>query len=246
MKKTILLCVAVLLAMSSSFAQTADEVIEKYLTAVGGKEKLAAIKTVKMTGKGKQQGMEFPLIMHQKAPNKQKQTINFQGKEIVISSFDGKEMWTTNFMNMKPEKSEAEDSENAALDEDIPDLFYEYQKKGYKIELEGEESIEGTDCYRIKLTKKPIKVDGKTEENVSQYYFDKENGVMILMKMTGKKGPSKGVTIDSYFSDYQEVNGLVMPYTISQKVNGQEVFSINIEKIEFNVAIDDKEFGFPN
>ncbi len=246
MKKTTLVIITFLFSITSIFAQTANDVIEKYLTAVGGKEKIGAIKTVKMTGKGKKQGMEFPMVMHQKAPNKQKQTINFQGKDIVVSSFDGKEMWTTNFMNMKPEKSEAEDSENAALDEDIPDLFYEYQKKGYKVELEGEESIEGTDCYRIKLTKKPIKVDGKTEENVSQYYFDKENGVLILMKMTGKKGPGKGITMDSYFSDYQEVNGVVLPFTISQKVNGQEVFSINIEKIELNIGIDDKEFAFPN
>ena len=46
-------------------------------------------------------------------------------------------------------------------------------------------------------------------------------------------------------SDYQEVNGLFFPFTVTQKVNGQEMFSMTMEKIEMNVAIDNKEFAFP-
>jgi hypothetical protein len=55
----------------------------------------------------------------------------------------------------------------------------------------------------------------------------------------------KDVAIESLMSDYQEVNGLFFPFTVTQKVNGQEMFSMTMEKIEMNVAIDNKEFAFP-
>ena len=240
-----LLVLALITIVTVAKAQTADDVIDKYFKAIGGKEKMAAIKSVKMTGKGKQQGMEFPIVALQKAPNMSRQTINFQGKDITVSCFDGKESWSVNFMTMKPEKGEAEDSENAAKEMDFPDPFLNYKDKGYSIALEGEETIEGVVCSKIKLTKKPIKVDGKEEENSSFYFFDKDNGALIMNRNQGKKGPAKGMVIESFMSDYQEVNGVFFPFSVSQKSNGQEMFSLIMEKIELNVAVDDKEFAFP-
>jgi hypothetical protein len=247
MKKTINLffVAAFSFVMTSLQAQTADEIIEKYFEVTGGKAKWAEVKTVKMTGKGKQGGMEFPLVSLQKAPNLQKQTINFQGKDITVSAFDGKEMWATNFMTMKPEKGESEDSENAAKSLDFPDPFLDYKSKGYSVALEGEESVEGTDCYKIKLTKKPIKVDGKEEEDFSYYFFDKENGVIIMNRSVGKKGQMKDVAIETLMSDYQEVNGLYFAFTVSQKMNGQVMFSMTMDKLDINTPIQNSEFEFP-
>jgi outer membrane lipoprotein-sorting protein len=233
------------LSIFSTQAQTADEVIDKYFTALGGKEKFASLKSVKMVGKGKQQGMEFPLTAYQKAPNLNFQSISFQGKEIVVSAFDGKESWKTNFMTMKAEKGEAEDSENAAKSQDFPDAFFNYKEKGYSIALEGEETVDGVACHKIKLTKKPIKVDGKEENDVSYYFFDKENGVQIMQRMTVQKGPGKGTVIETFSSDYQEVNGIFFPFSVSQKVAGNEVFTLVMEKIELNVEINDSIFSFP-
>ncbi|MGB4838695.1 MAG: outer membrane lipoprotein-sorting protein, partial [Saprospiraceae bacterium] len=97
----------------------------------------------------------------------------------------------------------------------------------------------------IKLTKKPIMIDGKEEENSSVYFFDKDNYVPIMTKSVIKKGPAKGKTSESLMSDYQEVSGVMMPFSIAQKFDGQLQASIMIEKIEVNVPIDDKEFTFP-
>jgi carbonic anhydrase len=65
-------------------AQTVDEVLDKYFENTGGKEKWAALSTVKMNGKVKVQGMEIPMAIVQTAAGKQKITINFQGKEITV------------------------------------------------------------------------------------------------------------------------------------------------------------------
>lgn len=247
MKKTIKLLLASVLTFAATFAQaqTAEEIVNKYIEVTGGAAKWAELKSVKMTAKGKQGGMEFPITSLQKAPNLMKQSVSFQGKEITMSAFDGKETWKTNFMTMKAEKGEAEDSENAAKSMDFPDPFLNYKAKGYSIALEGEEKVEGTDCFKIKLTKKPIKVDGKEEEDFSYYFFDKENGVVIMNRSVMKKGPGKDQAIETLMSDYQEVNGLFFPFTVSQKMNGQVVFSMAMEKLEMNVPIENKEFAFP-
>jgi hypothetical protein len=244
-KLRLLFAGALTLVTTYTQAQTANEIVEKYLETIGGKVKLATIKSIKMIAKGQQGGMEFPMTSVMEAPNKMVQSINFQGKEIVVSAFDGKEMWKTNFMTMKPEKSETEDSQNAAKSADFPDPFLDYKAKGYSISFEGEEKIEGTDCHKIKLTKKPIMVDGKEEEDFSYYYFDKENNVVIMQKQTGKKGQMKDITIETLMSDYQEVDGIYFAYNVSQKMNGQVIFSMTVDKIELNAPVDAKVFAYP-
>jgi outer membrane lipoprotein-sorting protein len=243
----ILLLAIFSLVTNLTFAQTADDVINKYFEVTGGKTKWATLKDVKATGKLKipSQGLELPMVMLQKAPNKQKMTMTFQGKEIVQPSFDGNEGWNTNFMTMKAEKMEAEDSEIMKQDTDFPDAFWNFKDKGYSITLEGDETVEGVACHKIKLTKKPVKVDGKEEENFSYYFFDKENGVPVMSRSVGKKGQMKGIAIESFMSDYQDVNGVMLPFTMNQKMNGKVMASVVIEKIETNVNVDDKVFAFP-
>jgi hypothetical protein len=249
MKKIKTLAISAFFALTAvaSQAQTVDEILTKYFANTGGKEKWAAIKSIKMTGKVKAQAMELPVVLLQGADGKTKMSANFQGKEFVQMAFDGTTAWSTNQMTMKAEKMEGEDAENIKQDAvaDFPDPFIDYKVKGYKVELEGKETVEGTECFKIKLTKKPQKVEGKEEENVVTYFFDTQNYVPIMSRTMVKKGQMKGMSQESLFSDYQEVNGLMFPFTISYRMNGQTGQSITMEKIETNVTLDPKDFAFP-
>lgn len=171
--------------------------------------------------------------------------MNFQGQELTQMSFDGETGWSTNFMTMKPEKWDAEQSEIMKTEMTFPDVFLNYKDKGYTVNLEGEEEIEGTMCHKVKLTKKPLMVDGKEEENFSYYFFDKETNVTIMQRDFAKVGEMKGQATETFFSDYDEVEGVYFPFTIAQKMNGQAVFSVSVEKAEANVEIDDTKFAFP-
>lgn len=247
MKKIFALLSALLLftGIQNIAAQTAEEIIESYLETIGGKENLIAIKNAKMTCTGKAQGMELAITMYQKAPGLQRMDMVFQGKEITQMSFDGKEGWSTNFMTMEAEKWDAEQSEIMKSEMDFPDVFLNYNEKEYTLSLEGEETIEGAECFKVKLTKKPVMVDGKEEENFSYYFFDKETFVPIMQKSFAKTGQMKGQATETYLSDYDEVSGVYFAHTISQKLNGQPVFDLTINKIEVNVDMADSFFAFP-
>jgi outer membrane lipoprotein-sorting protein len=244
MKKLFIFFLTVFMGFTAQ-SQSVDEILEKYFNNIGGKDAIAAIQSTRMTGKVKAQGMEFPTVMLSKG-SKQKISFTFQGIDFVQPCFDGETGWQTNFMNMKAEKMEAEDSELLkAQFEDFPDPFLKYKEKGYNAELLGSEIVEGTDCYKIKLIKKPFIIDGVEEENATTYFFDKENYVPILTKTLIPKGPAKGKFQETVLSDYQEVEGVVMPFSITQKFDGQVAASVEIEKIEINVDIEDSVFVFP-
>lgn len=222
------------------FAQTADEIISKYITTIGGAEKLKALKGIKMEMTVNAQGMEIPLEMVQLSGGKMYLKINLQGKEITQAASDGTTIWNTNFMTMKAEKSDAETTANALLsNNDFPEAMLDYKAKGYSAEFVGKETKEGTECFKVKFTKKPITVDGVKTDDVSYYYFDTDNSLPILVESEVKQGPSKGQKSITTMSDYQEIEGLYFPFSITQ---GQEM---KIKKITLNPVIEDKSFAFP-
>jgi len=236
--KNLFALTVILFTSLTTSAQTADEIINKYFQNIGGKEKLAKLNGCKMNMTSNYNGMEIPIEVFNDKAGKMYVKINFQGKEITQLAFDGKTGWSTNFMTMKAEKLDSETTENLlAQIKDFPDPFFNYKEKGFKVELLGKETKEGTECFKIKLTKTPITVAGKKEENVVFYYFDTENYVPIMTETEIKEGPTKGQMASSTMGDYQEVDGLFFPFTINQ--GGQDMI---VKSIVINPTIDAKVF----
>lgn len=226
---------------TSLFAQNADEIISKYVTTIGGAEKLKALKGIKMEMSVNAGGMEIPVELVQQPGGKMYVKINLQGKEMTQMASDGNTIWTTNFMTMKAEKADAETTANAKLsNQDFPDALLDYKTKGYSAEYIGKETKEGTECYKIKFTKKPVTIDGVKTDDVTYYYFDTENNLPIVTESEIKEGPMKGQKSISTMSDYQEVDGIYFPFSMNQ--GGQDM---KVTKISFNPIVDDKAFAFP-
>src|SRR5690606_1974695 len=141
----------------------------------GGKAAWENLKSSKMTATAQAQGMEIPVEVYQTKDGKQLIKINFQGQDITQLAFDGETMWSTNFMTMQPEKSDAEATANIKKQsKDFPSPFLNYKEKGFTAELMGKETKDGTETYKIKLTQSPIMVDGVEQQNISYHYFDTE------------------------------------------------------------------------
>ena len=227
-------------------AQTADEILDTYFENIGGKENFRNLEGMKITAKVNQQGMEIPLEIYQMADGRQMTVIKFQGQELKQGVFDGETLWGMNFQTMKPEKSDAESTANFKLNtNDFPDSFLDYESKGYTVEFVGTETIEGTETYKIKLVREPLTIDGETREDVSFYYFDTENYVPIVMESEVHQGPMKGQTQYITFSDYQEVDGLYFPFSMSQGIKNGQSQPISMDSIELNPEVDAAAFAFP-
>lgn len=246
--KTLKLGIALLLFVCAvpMQAQTADEILANYFENTGGIDAWKALEGVKMTAKVNQGGMEIPIEIYQMKDGRQMTKITFQGKEILQGVFDGETLWSHNFMTMKAEKSDAEATANFKLNtNDFPDSFVDYKEKGYTVELLGKETFDGTETFKIKLVKEPITVDGNQQDDISYYYFDVDNFVPIAVQSEVTSGPAKGQMGESKMSDYDEVDGLYFPFSMTQGVKGGQSQPITITEIKLNPEIDDAAFAFP-
>lgn len=245
-RKLILLSLSFFAMTASSMAQTVDEIVAKVFETTGGKAKWEALQGVQFSAKINQGGMEIPLEIIQLKDGRQCTKISFQGKTIKQGVYDGTTLWSHNFMNMKAEKSDAEATENYKKNiGDFPDPFLNYKKIGWKAEYVGKESVDGAETFKIKLTRHPIKIDGVETESISYYYIDAENYVTVMQEMEIKEGPAKGQISQVKLSDYQEVDGLMFPFSMSQGVKGQGGQPIVISSVKINPVVDASEFKYP-
>lgn len=221
-------------------AQTADELIEKSIQASGGREKIEAVKSARMTGKMSMgQGMEAPMVIETVEPNKIRMEMTFQGMT-MIQAYDGKTGWQVQPFMGKTEPEPMSEQELKAMEDqaDDMDLLTKYKEKGHTVELVGKEELEGSPVYKLKLTKK--------NGDVLNLFLDAET--YLLVKQTGKtKMQGQEVETETSLSDYKEVGGVLYPHSIQTKVPSMPggLMAMTFEKIEPNPDIPASRFDMP-
>lgn len=234
MKKIILSISTLFLVSGFAFAQSADEIIDKYVIALGGKDKLTNLRTVVMEGIVSAQGMEIPVtttLVHKK------------GMRIDFSLM-GMDAWTImrpdsgwSFMpfsgQTKPEPIPGEMLKQSASQWDLSGQLYEYSKKGNTVEYLGLDDVEGTECHKLKCV--------GPEGNVTYYLIDPQT--YFLVKTISKiNAGGKEMEAETKFSNYKEVEGgFVYPHTI-ESMNGP----MDITKISVNVDVPDAKLLISN
>ena len=227
-----------LLLMSSSIlhAQTADEVINKHIAAIGGKDVISKIKSQVTEANLSVMGSELSSTTTVLVGVGFKNVANFNGQEIVqcVTPNGG---WMINpLQGMTDPQPLPEDQVKAAQSAfDMGGDLYNYQAKGSKVELAGNENVEGVNAIKLKLTNK----DGK----VTNYYVDPAT-YYVVKRETTNNIQGQDVTASAVFSNFKKTDiGYVMPYTTVSN-QGFEI-TINVTKVEFNKEIDPKIFEMP-
>ena len=228
---------ALVLAAGAARAETADDVIARHIAARGGMEKIKAIRSVDMTVKANQQGLEFPGRLQWKRPDKMRLEMTIQGKTMV-QAYDGKTAWAVMpFLGSPdPQVMSADDAKEVIEQADMDGPLVDYKSKGNSVELVGKEDVDGAPAEKLKVTLK--------NGDVSYMYIDAETGLSV--KETSKrKQQGSEIEIDSYMTNYKPVEGVLFPFAIENKVQGKSVGQFTIADVKPNVAIDDQTFAMP-
>jgi outer membrane lipoprotein-sorting protein len=217
---------------------TADQIIQKHVEAIGGVEKLNAIHTLVVTGKASILGQtEAPLVIQVMRPNRMRLEITYQGKT-VVQAFDGTTAWTINPL-VDPEPRESTDDDTRAAQESsdfIGGNLVDYKSKGNMIQLVDREEIAGLAVYKLKIT--------KPSGSVEYDYLDAKS--FLPVKTEGKRFQfGQQILYESRIADYKPVEGVLMPFSVKQLVNGRLAMEITIEKMDANVAVDEAVFRMP-
>jgi outer membrane lipoprotein-sorting protein len=220
-------------------AQTLDEVLAKYYEARGGLDKLTAVKTAKITGTMTMgPGIEAPFTWYWERPNKLRVEFVVQG-QTGIQAYDGTTGWMyLPFMGKtEPEKMADEQLKEMEDQADFEGPLVNWKAKGNQVELVGKESIEGTDAYQLKVTRKSGDVDNVYLD--ADYYLEiKDEGKRTIR--------GQEVEFESSIGDYKEIGGLMIPFSISTKAKGSaESQTVTFKTVELDVPVDESIFAMP-
>ncbi len=227
-----------LLAAAVVAGQTADELIEKNIAARGGYEKLKAVQTMRLSGTMKTGNDTLPSTLELKRPNKSRWEFRLEN-QMAVQAFDGKEgwMWIPFAGQIVPQPMPAEERLEAEQQADIDGPLVDYKQKGEKIELMGHDRNFRPDDWKLKITLKTGEV---------RYVYLDPKTFLQSVTVTRRKIDGVEVEVRSDVGDYRKVGDLVLPHSFTSTAkDGGPSQSIEFERIELNVPIDDSRFAMP-
>jgi photosynthetic reaction center cytochrome c subunit len=222
---------------SSSKAATADQILDKYIQAVGGAERFA--KLTSFAAKGNFQGYQdekYPVDVFVKAPN-QISTIVHTAAGDSATTYDGHAGWIAGPPTERPVTLlELTGGALTGVKLDAA-VWFPAQLKGALMQWRAATSgtIEGRDMLMIQGT-----ADGKYPINL---YFDSTTG--LLARMVRYQDSPVGLNPTQVdYADYRDVAGVRIPYrVVATWLDGKSITEFS--DIQTNVPIDPARFAHP-
>jgi len=223
--------------------QTADEVIEKHLAAMGGRAALGKITSRKATGTmtvtTPNGNITGPFELYSKAPNKTRlyvvldlSPMGMNDKLTLDQKFDGTTGWALNTLqgDRQITGNQLDNMKNGTF----PNPLLNYKAAGSTVELLPNETVEGKSLIVLRITPKA--------GSVSKLFLDPATYLVVRSSAT-VNSPEMGGDLEQVNDalDFRTVDGVKFAFKTVQSTSVQSA-TLVFEKIELNVAIDDAMF----
>jgi len=236
MRKIILPLFLLIASLSGAQAQNLESILEAHYKAAS-MEKMQKIETIITTGKNmySMAGIESGFTMYQARPNKLRIEAEVQGSKL-IQTYNGEKGWMyAPAMGISQAKELSEQELETIINQaEFENPLWNYSEKGNTIELLG--ASEDGSADHLKLTNE--------KGDILNFYISKETHLITTIKSTQLMGGSDQ-EIEINMKDYKNVKGIPVSHFISTKLGGQMVYTITIEKVEYNQDIEPELFEKP-
>ena len=202
----------------------AQDILDRYIKAIGGKDKVSAVESYTMTAEAEMQGQKLDLLMKKTADGKFMQDVMVGGNSMSKQVFDGEK----GYMVMQGQRMDMGDEQIVQVKKEampFPELEY---MDNSEITLEGEEMIDGSKAHKLKISKEKIA------------FYDVESGLKVQETITAEMNGQQMSSTISY-KDYQEVSGVKFPFVIGQTL-GPQSFEFQVKEIKVNEGVTDSDF----
>ena len=207
---------------------TVNDVVNKYLQSIGGKDKIAALSDIVITSNGDVQGSRIVRTQKIKGADKSYMEITVPDQNITaIKILINGDSVKLSQMGQSPTLDEGARKEIKEDSKLFPEL--DFSKDGYKTELTSIKNMNGKDAYEVKVT--------MPSGNTATYYYEVSTGYKIKASMTGSRGGTS--TVD--YSDYRDVNGFKFPYHVIMD-QGELVLDMKVQSVKLNTGLTDADF----
>ena len=225
---------------TAAFAQTMDEILQRHAVAVGGTARWQSIRTLRMSGRATAgPGREAIVTREIKRPGRVRTEFTFQGTTGVFA-VDGKRGWQISPLTgiVEPRLMEPDEALAAVAQAEPESALAAARKQGATLVLVGREAVSGRETLHVRATAK---------NGVVQDHFVDAETFLTLRTITTRKVGGRAVEVETSFSDYRSIGGLVLPHRIEMgSPTRPERLQIVVETIELNVPIEDSRFKAPS
>ena len=213
-------------------------IVAAAVEAHGGLEKLKSVKTVELESKAQLHSpmgaVDVSAKAYQVYPDKQRQEMDTpQGNMIIV--YDGKSGFINSPMGVQPLSPEMATSFKNSIFRDTIPLLINLTENDVPVHYIGMEDVEGTQAAHLQITQPSGEIFG--------LFISGETSLVIKVEYSETQ-PSINIKLerDSIYSDYQEVEGIMVPYRIVQHVNGELYITNSVTSVKFNTEIDESLF----
>ena len=228
--RTSAIAIVAMLVSVFTFAQTAEEIVTKHIEAIGGAAAWKKVNSIYYEGKITVQGAEVSVTLtavHGKGVRQNISVMGMTGYQIVTPTAG----W--NFMPFQgqaaPEAMTADQLKESADDLDVQGKLVDYKSKGHTVEYLGKDDVEGTECFKLKITSKA--------GNVETVFIDPKS-YYIVRSVAKKTANGQENDVQTDLSNYKKLpEGIVVPFSI-KLTEGELVIS----KAEVNKQVDESTF----
>ncbi len=223
-------------------APTTDEILARYVKAIGGHDKLKSVRSMRMHGTMTAAGgFSATYLVELKRPSSIRTEFEFSNKTTAVQVSDGKQGWILVPKPGQPIATSVPMTEQQMQDlqqtADIDGPLVDSKSKGYTVELVGKEPVGNTQAWNLKLTDK---------SGVVRNFFLDPQTYFPIKQVIHKTVDGKEVESEMRLSDYREVSGLRYPYLLeSAGKAGQGGQRLALDKIEVNPTIEASRFAMP-
>jgi hypothetical protein len=230
MKKVLLAAGILLVSISSAFSQTADEVIAKYVEAIGGKQKWNSLNSLRVEGLIEVQGVSIPYTISALNNKGYRMDADFQGMKLVeiVSPTAG---WAMNgFQGQSTLQPMSEEDLKTKVDQlELQDQMIDYAAKGHTVEMLGKDEADGNEYFKLKMV---------TKKGIQKVHFIDTKTYLIYKTETTATANGQEVKTEIKFLDYQTLdNGIKMSF----KQEAGPMMMV-YKKITVNPAIEETLF----
>jgi photosynthetic reaction center cytochrome c subunit len=210
----------------------ADQLLDKYLQAVGGAAAIEKITSRVMKGTITFGDRNVPIDIYSKDPDKRISFTHTPDGDSV-TAFDGHEGWL-GAPGRPVREMHGPDIDAAAMD---ADLHFAAHLKGMfsEAEVRGTEKIDDHEAYLVigrREGKPPLRL-----------YFDEQSGLLVRLVRFGETPLGRMPTQIDY-ADYRQAGGVKIPFRWTLARPGGR-FTIQVSEVKENVAVDDAKFAKP-
>lgn len=207
---------------------SAQTIIDNYILAIGGKDKLERISDISIKASTNMNGMVINQKLYKKAPNKYAMIMLMDDNVIIQQAFNGIDGIMKGYSGIA--KILGQELEDLKIDATL-NLELQYFELGVKLIFENIETVDGKEAYKIKI----VNPTGKTSFD----YYDVLSGLKIQSKET-IVAPQGEFTQTQSFSNYQAVDSIFFPFNI--KVTGIQNLTLKVDTIKINSELSDELF----